>query len=153
MRRSGHETAKPRPDPRLPHSCVRHARRPAGTRQRDPRTCKRDGSSRMNFGFSIFDFGFMRAANRRCRSIQNPKSKIQNLLVPALLLLITGCAAPDRKFEPVPSGWDRSGYEVASASVVALVVESVDGDAFGAGVIYDEQGHILTAHHVEIGRA
>jgi S1-C subfamily serine protease len=102
----------------------------------------------MNFGFSIFDFGFMRAANRRCRSIQNPKSKIQNLLVPALLLLITGCAAPDRKFEPVPSGWDRSGYEVASASVVALVVESVDGDAFGAGVIYDEQGHILTAHHV-----
>jgi len=68
------------------------------------------------------------------------------------LLLLAACTASPRPIEPVPGegrGWDSSGYELARASVVALVVENgASGDAFGAGVIYDDYGHILTAHHV-----
>lgn len=67
------------------------------------------------------------------------------------LLFATSCATTTT-FEPLPdpqSSWNRTGYEKARLSVVALVVESGgDGDAFGAGIVYDDRGHILTAHHV-----
>ncbi|MCB9935962.1 MAG: trypsin-like peptidase domain-containing protein [Planctomycetes bacterium] len=84
------------------------------------------------------------------RSIRNPKSRIQNLLILGCLLL-SACAT-SRPIEPVPGEQPTPAPDVleqAMLSVVAIVVEhGGTGDAFGAGVIYDEQGHILTAHHV-----
>lgn len=69
----------------------------------------------------------------------------------ALFLILAGCATTTT-FEPIPdihTSWNRTGYEKARLSVVALVVESGGaGDAFGAGIVYDDRGHILTAHHV-----
>jgi S1-C subfamily serine protease len=94
-----------------------------------------------NFELRISNFELLWRAVRR--SIRNSKFVILNCL-----LLLASCAAPTRTFEPVPSTWNRSGYEIASSSVVALVVENREGDAFGAGIIYDDKGHVLTAHHV-----
>lgn len=71
-----------------------------------------------------------------------------------LLLLVAGCQAT-RTVEPLPgetTTWNRGGYDRAKLSVVALVAEQDgNGDAFGAGIVYDDQGHILTAHHVVEG--
>lgn len=75
---------------------------------------------------------------------------IQHLLVLGCLLL-SACATSG-PIEPVSGEQSvpaTDALEQALRSVVAIVVEhGGTGDAFGAGVIYDEQGHILTAHHV-----
>jgi S1-C subfamily serine protease len=86
---------------------------------------------------------------------QFPRTAARGCWIFLCALLLTGCATTSRNFEPVPdpqTAWSRAGYEKARLSVVALVVEAGgNGDAFGAGIIYDEQGHILTAHHVVEG--
>ncbi|MCB9893457.1 MAG: serine protease [Planctomycetes bacterium] len=68
-----------------------------------------------------------------------------------LALLLGACTAP-RAIDPLPGEHapeDLTSVEMAAQSVIAIVVEHGDtGDAFGAGVMYDEKGHILTAHHV-----
>ena len=69
-----------------------------------------------------------------------------------LPLLLAACAATPRPIELLPdpdATWKATGFEHARMSVVAIVVEQgLQGDAYGAGVIYDSDGHILTAHHV-----
>lgn len=72
-------------------------------------------------------------------------------LILLLALWVGACATTQRTDEPRPgedSSWDHSGYDKSRLSVVALVVENASGDAFGAGIVYDNDGHIITAHHV-----
>lgn len=72
-------------------------------------------------------------------------------LAPALLLTLAGCATGSRTVETLPGNGPDTLDVVArmQRSVVSLVVEHFNGgDAFGAGVVYDERGTILTAHHV-----
>ncbi|MBK9973747.1 MAG: serine protease [Planctomycetes bacterium] len=69
----------------------------------------------------------------------------------ALIAALAGCATTARTVETLP-GDTLGSVDVMSRmqrSVVSLVVEHYNGgDAFGAGVVYDDRGTILTAHHV-----
>jgi serine protease DegQ len=108
----------------------------------------------MDFGFSILDLGLRAGAPRASRSIQNPKSKIQSLAALLFaLVMLQACSSPARLVEPLPEpASDLSAVERAGHSVVALVVEQGDiSDSYGAGIILDRQGHILTVHHVVDG--
>ncbi|MEZ5991385.1 MAG: S1C family serine protease [Planctomycetota bacterium] len=76
---------------------------------------------------------------------------LRSAVLTCLLLLIAGCANTQRTVEELPGEgrrWDHTGYDKARLSVVAIVVENTTGDAFGAGIVYDNEGHIITAHHV-----
>jgi S1-C subfamily serine protease len=55
-----------------------------------------------------------------------------------------------RNIEPLPGQTrEESALDRARRSVVSLLVEHpTGGDSFGAGIVYDERGHIITAHHV-----
>ncbi|MBX3461476.1 MAG: trypsin-like peptidase domain-containing protein [Planctomycetes bacterium] len=65
----------------------------------------------------------------------------------ALSLLLAACSTAPSPAEPGPAA--ASGLGRAQMSVVALVVEQGgNGDSYGAGVVYDTQGHIITVHHV-----
>ena len=72
------------------------------------------------------------------------------LLFVGHLLFLYGCATAPRAVEPLPgNGRELTGLEKAKLAVVALVVEQgTSGDSYGAGVVFDTQGHILTVHHV-----
>lgn len=66
-----------------------------------------------------------------------------------LCLLVAACAAPVREIEPLPGEQAQSPVDRARSSVISLLVEHpTGGDSFGAGVVYDDNGNIITAHHV-----
>ncbi|MBX3475522.1 MAG: trypsin-like peptidase domain-containing protein [Planctomycetes bacterium] len=71
-------------------------------------------------------------------------------LAALVLLVLAGCATASRVVEPLPGqGPATDGLDRARRCVVSLVVErAAGGDSFGAGVVYDDRGHILTVHHV-----
>ncbi|MGP3971404.1 S1C family serine protease [Streptomyces sp. 6N223] len=76
----------------------------------------------------------------------------------ALLVLLTACtgpasgsAAPERSATapaPTVSGELQDGYQRVVADVLPSVVEISAGGGLGSGVIYDEEGHIVTNAHV-----
>ncbi|MCA8915094.1 MAG: serine protease [Planctomycetes bacterium] len=80
------------------------------------------------------------------------RAKTLRLTLACAYVLVASACATQRTIDPLPGEHvpeDLSAVEQAAQSVVAIVVEHGDsGDAFGAGVLYDEEGHILTAHHV-----
>ncbi|MCA8912063.1 MAG: trypsin-like peptidase domain-containing protein, partial [Planctomycetes bacterium] len=101
----------------------------------------------MNFESRISNCEFTGPAVVR-RVIRNSKFVILNCLC---LLLLGACATTQRTVEPLPGenhNWDHTGYDNARLSIVAIVVENATGDAFGAGIVYDDGGRIITAHHV-----
>lgn len=65
-------------------------------------------------------------------------------------IVLAGCTSTPRPVEPLPG--EAGGHdpvERARRSVVSLVVERPGGgDSFGAGVVFDDTGTILTVHHV-----
>lgn len=67
-----------------------------------------------------------------------------------VLLVLASCASTPRLVEPLPGdGTASDPVERARRSVVSLIVERPGGgDSFGAGVVYDDLGTILTVHHV-----
>ena len=82
-------------------------------------------------------------------SALNSESRVLNsIFVLSVALALSACATTTT-FEPLPdpqSSWNRTGYERARLSVVALVVESGgEGDAFGAGIVYDDRGLLLAS--------
>ncbi|MGP4113058.1 S1C family serine protease [Streptomyces sp. 4N509B] len=54
--------------------------------------------------------------------------------------------------EPTVSGELQDAYQRVVADVLPSVVEIAAGDALGSGVIYDEEGHVVTNAHV-VGEA
>lgn len=72
------------------------------------------------------------------------------LALAALVCVLASCASAPRSVEPLPGdGTATDPVERARRSVVSLIVERPGGgDSFGAGVVYDDLGTILTVHHV-----
>ncbi len=66
------------------------------------------------------------------------------LVAPALIaLLICACTTPPR----APA--ERDEVARAARSVVALVSDNgLEGDGYGAGIVLNRRGHIVTAHHL-----
>lgn len=94
-----------------------------------------------------------RSAKREVEPWRTPRRihPVPRVAVLACFLFFAACTATQPAPQPGdgPLVPDEGALQQALLSVVALVVEhGGTGDAFGAGVIYDEQGHILTAHHV-----
>jgi len=81
----------------------------------------------------------------------NAVASLQVVPCLALVALVAGaCASSPRPVEPIAG--DVAGMDPldrALKSVVSLVVERPGGgDSFGAGIVFDDQGTILTVHHV-----
>ena len=67
------------------------------------------------------------------------------LILWAFGAIFSACAAPPSAASE-PANPSRA-LEQATASVVSLVVEGADGDAFSAAVVLDNAGHLVTVHH------
>lgn len=93
----------------------------------------------------------MTSSQRPVSSTQRPLRRIGCLLLlVGHLLFLAGCSTAPRSVVPLPGDdHELTGLEKAQLAVVALVVEQgSNGDSYGAGVVFDTQGHILTVHHV-----
>lgn len=69
------------------------------------------------------------------------------LVVSALLFSASACATTKKSINQPEPATASTPLKIAIRSTVSLVVETDSGDSFGAGVLFDNQGHILTVHH------
>ena len=92
---------------------------------------------------------------RRSRVLQFAASAV------ALAVLTAGCTGGGADSEPTPPAGVRSApgtgnlqqsYESVVRRVLTSVVQITTGEGLGSGIIYDQQGHIVTNAHV-VGRA
>lgn len=86
----------------------------------------------------------------------------RSLLLVCSLLLVAGCSGagsgPDspgaregdtaRAAAPLAAGDLQSAYERVIKDVLPSVVQIQAGDSLGSGVVYDDQGHVVTNAHV-----
>lgn len=70
------------------------------------------------------------------------------IAIAVLLLSISACTSTQKSASQPKPAEPTSPLELAMQSSVSLIVETDNGETFGSGVIYDDQGHIITVHHV-----